>query len=63
MKVVSSCCTECPIFGKVEVKHVISGLAASILFLSQSSMVSILTIFSLLIPEAKVVLHICIWLI
>ncbi|KAK6774191.1 hypothetical protein RDI58_029430 [Solanum bulbocastanum] len=38
VKVASACCTECPIFSKVEVKRVISGLAASILCLSQSNM-------------------------
>ncbi|XP_049399008.1 chloroplastic lipocalin [Solanum stenotomum] len=38
VKVVSACCTECPIFSEVEVKHVISGLAASILCLSPSNM-------------------------
>ncbi|XP_055802154.1 chloroplastic lipocalin [Solanum dulcamara] len=38
VKVVSACCTECPISSKVEVKHVISGLAASILYLSQSNL-------------------------
>ncbi|KAJ8560996.1 hypothetical protein K7X08_027186 [Anisodus acutangulus] len=37
LKVMSACCTEYPISNKVGVKQVISGLAASILFLSQSN--------------------------
>ncbi|XP_016482535.2 chloroplastic lipocalin-like [Nicotiana tabacum] len=38
MKVMSGCCNECPISSKVAVKQVFSGLAASILFLSQSNL-------------------------
>lgn len=46
MKVMSGCCNECPISSKVVVKQVFSGLAASILFLSQSNLVRIFTLFA-----------------
>lgn len=37
-KVMSACCTECPMSSKVEIKQIISSLAASILCLSQSNL-------------------------